>query len=50
MSLALDKLGERTQAIAHAETALKIFEAIEDPNAGKVREQLEGGRRHSTTE
>jgi len=41
MSVALDKLGERGQAIAHAEAALKIREQIEDPNAAKVRRQLE---------
>ena len=40
MSLALDKLGDRAQAIAHAETALQIFERIEDPTAEKVRKQL----------
>ncbi|HMD86568.1 MAG TPA: hypothetical protein VKO18_17925 [Terriglobia bacterium] len=40
MSLALDKLGDRAQAIAHAEAALKIYEAIEDPNSAKVRAQL----------
>ncbi len=49
MSLALDNLGDRTQAIEHAEAALKIYEQIEDPNAGKVRAQIEewkkGGRR-----
>jgi len=38
--LALDRLGERAQAIAHAETALKIYEQIEDPHAGMVRGQL----------
>jgi len=40
MGLVLDKLGERAQAIAHAEAALKIFEQIEDPNTSKVRVQL----------
>ena len=40
MSSALDQLGERAQAIANAEAALKIFEQIEDPNAAKVRKQL----------
>ncbi|HEY0079135.1 MAG TPA: tetratricopeptide repeat protein [Pyrinomonadaceae bacterium] len=40
MSLALDRLGSRAEAIAHGEVALKIFEEIEHPSAGKVREQL----------
>ena len=39
-ALALNKLGEREQAIASAEAALKILEAIEDPDAAKVRAQL----------
>ena len=41
MSVAFDKLGERQQAIEHAEAALKIREQIEDPNAAKVRSKLE---------
>jgi hypothetical protein len=36
MSLAVDKLGDRAQAITHAEAALRIFETIEDRNASKV--------------
>jgi tetratricopeptide (TPR) repeat protein len=36
----LNKLGERPQAISHAEAALKIFEAIEDPRAAQVRSKL----------
>ncbi len=40
LSLALDKLGERIKAIAHAETALKIFAQIEHHAAEKVRYQL----------
>jgi hypothetical protein len=40
MSVALDQLGERTQAIQHAEQALTILEQIEDPNAAKVRAKL----------
>jgi tetratricopeptide (TPR) repeat protein len=40
MSLALDKLGERGQAIARAKAALKIREQSEDPRAEKVRKQL----------
>jgi tetratricopeptide (TPR) repeat protein len=40
MSLALDQLGNRAQAIVHAEAALEIHEAIEDPNAAKVRAAL----------
>jgi len=38
------KLGDRAQAIARAEAALRIFEAIEDPNAAKVRAALAGWR------
>jgi len=40
MSLALDQLGERAQAIQHAEQALIIYEQIENPTAVQVREQL----------
>ena len=39
-ALAHDSLGNRPEAIARAETALKIYEAIEDPNAAKVRAAL----------
>jgi tetratricopeptide (TPR) repeat protein len=37
-------LGDRKKAIEHAEAALNIFEQIEDPNAAKVRKQLEEWR------
>ena len=40
MAVALDELGERERAIEGAEAALAIFEAIEDPNADRVREAL----------
>ena len=49
MSLALDQLGERTQAIQHAEQALTILEQIEDPNAAKVRAQLADWREQTNT-
>ena len=39
-ALALDKLGDRAQAIARAEAALRIREAIEDPRGAKVRARL----------
>jgi tetratricopeptide (TPR) repeat protein len=39
-AVTLDKLGDREQAIARAEAALKIYAAIQDPNAAKVRAQL----------
>lgn len=39
-SLTLDQLGDRRAAIARAEAALKIFEAIESPWASKVRDKL----------
>ena len=46
---ALDGLGERAQAIGRAEAALEIREAIEDPNAGKVRETLAEWRGDGST-
>jgi tetratricopeptide (TPR) repeat protein len=49
ISLALDHLGERAQAIEHAEQALTIFEQIEDPNAAKVRAQLDAWREQTNT-
>ncbi|MGQ0604367.1 MAG: tetratricopeptide repeat protein, partial [Anaerolineales bacterium] len=47
MALALNSLGERERAIAHAEAALKIFEAIESPYAEQVRKQLAGWQKRS---
>lgn len=41
IALALDTVGEREKAIVSAEAALKIYEAIEDPNEGRVRRGLE---------
>jgi tetratricopeptide (TPR) repeat protein len=38
-------LRERAQAIARAVAALRIYEAIEDPNAAKVRAKLAGWRK-----
>ena len=49
MSLALDQLGEHTQAIQHAEQALTIFDQIEDPNAAKVRAKLAAWREQTDT-
>ena len=49
MSLALDQLGERAQAIQHAEQALTIYEQIEDPNAAEVRAQLAAWREQTNT-
>jgi len=40
MSLALDKLEDRDNAIACAGIALEIYEQSDDPQAGKVRDQL----------
>lgn len=40
MSLALDELSDRVRAILNAEAALKIYEQVEHPSAGKVRNQL----------
>ncbi|MGH9939058.1 MAG: hypothetical protein ACREAM_22695, partial [Blastocatellia bacterium] len=45
MSLDVDKFGNREWAIALAEAALKICEAIEHPGAEKVRRQLAVWRR-----
>jgi hypothetical protein len=45
MSVALDKLGDRTQAVTHAEAALKIHGQIEDPNVTRIRKQLADWRR-----
>jgi tetratricopeptide (TPR) repeat protein len=44
MAVALNKLGQRAQAIERAEAALAIFEAIEDTYADKVRRRLEKWR------
>jgi hypothetical protein len=41
MSEELYKLGDRQQAIEHAEAALKIFEQIEDPSAAAVRRRVD---------
>ena len=40
MSLALEKLGQRPEAIDHAKAALVIFEQIESPDAEKARQKL----------
>ena len=40
MSLALNKLGERAQAIQLASAALAIFAQIESPHTDMAREQL----------
>lgn len=45
MSLALDELGDRTEAIKLAEASLKIKGEIEDPDALKVRKQIEEWRK-----
>jgi len=49
MSLALEGLGERGQAIQYAEQALIIREQIEDPNAAQVRTQLATWREQTST-
>jgi tetratricopeptide (TPR) repeat protein len=43
-ALAQENLGEWAGALARAEAALAIFEAIEDPNAERVRKQVEEWR------
>jgi tetratricopeptide (TPR) repeat protein len=40
MSLALDKLGDRVEAIDKAKSTLAIFEQIESPLAEKVKQKL----------
>lgn len=47
MSLALEQLGERAQAIQHSEQSLIIREQIDDPRAALVREQLAAWRKES---
>jgi tetratricopeptide (TPR) repeat protein len=37
---ALENLGDRNRAISRAETALRIYGAMESPHASKVRDQL----------
>ncbi|HSE18742.1 MAG TPA: hypothetical protein VLB46_16920 [Pyrinomonadaceae bacterium] len=49
MSLALDQLGERREAIRHAEQAITIYEQIEDPYAAKVRAKLATWREQTDT-
>jgi tetratricopeptide (TPR) repeat protein len=44
LSLALDSFGQHTEANARAQESLKILEQIEDPNADRVREQLDEWR------
>ncbi|HYH84703.1 MAG TPA: hypothetical protein VEX60_04420, partial [Pyrinomonadaceae bacterium] len=39
-ALALDKLGDRTKAIAHAEAALEILAQLESPDAERARTVL----------
>ena len=49
MSLTLDQLGERAQAIHHAEQALIVREQIEDPSAAQVRAKLAEWREQTNT-
>ena len=46
--MALEQIGNRAQAIARAEAALRIYEAIEDPNAAQVRAALTAWRKAGT--
>ena len=41
LSLVLDRIGQRPEAIAHAQESLKIYEQIEDPFAAEVQKQVE---------
>ena len=38
--MALDRIGDRAQAILRAEASLKIKQEIEDPGAAKISEHL----------
>ena len=49
MSLALNQLGKRAQAIQHAEHAFTIYEQIEDPTAAKVHVKLAEWREQTNT-
>ena len=44
LSLALDQLGKRAQAIKYAEQSLSFYERIENPNSAKVHSQLAAWR------
>jgi hypothetical protein len=44
-ALALDELGDRAQASARAEVALRVFEAIEHPGTAKGRAALSEWRK-----
>jgi len=48
MSLAMDLLGERVQAIKHAAKSLTMRDQIEDPNTAKVRAKLAEWRKESS--
>lgn len=45
LALALDKLGDRNQAIGQAQTALELFEIAEHPSTETVRRQLQEWQR-----
>jgi tetratricopeptide (TPR) repeat protein len=40
-SLALDQLGRRSDALAQAKEALNLFQQVDDPNAERIRKQLD---------
>jgi tetratricopeptide (TPR) repeat protein len=44
LSSAVFALGDRAQAITHAQAALKMLESMKDPEADKVRRHLESYR------
>jgi hypothetical protein len=45
MAMALEKMGQRPEAIHRGEEALAILEAIEDPKAEMVRRKLDEWRK-----
>jgi tetratricopeptide (TPR) repeat protein len=45
MGQALDKLGDRAQAVTHAEAALRLFEQVENPYSEIARKQLADWRK-----
>jgi len=46
-ALGFDELGRRVEATGLGDAALQIFERIQDPAAGQVRDQLAQWRVHS---
>jgi tetratricopeptide (TPR) repeat protein len=41
LSLLVSEVGNRSEAVSHAQAALRIYTELNDPNASKVKEQLD---------